>query len=73
MKCNHSTLLYTLAGLVAGVAVGILIAPAPGNDTRRRLKYSAETIRKRLGLDAEDFSDTELEMDATNGRQFGWS
>ena len=62
---------FTLLGLAAGVGIGILLAPTAGNETRRRIKYSAENLKKRLGIDGEDFSETELEMDATNGRSFG--
>jgi hypothetical protein len=64
---------YTLAGLAVGIGIGMIFAPTAGYDTRRRLKYTAETFKKRIGLDGEDFTDTEMEMDATNGRNFGWS
>jgi len=66
-------LLCTLAGLAVGVGVGMIIAPAAGHETRRRLRYTAETFRKKLRHIDEDFTDTEMEMDATNGRNFGWN
>ncbi len=73
MNSNLKVLLYTLTGLAAGIGIGILLAPAAGAETRRKLKYSSENLKKRLGIDGNDFSDTELEMDATNGRSFGIS
>lgn len=66
-------LLYTFAGLAVGVGIGMMFAPSAGHETRRKLKYNATTFKKKLGLDGEDFTDTEMEMDATNGRNFGWS
>jgi gas vesicle protein len=70
---TFNILLFTFVGLAAGVGLGLILAPTAGHETRRKLKYSAENLRKRLGLDGEDFTDTEMEMDATNGRNFGWS
>jgi gas vesicle protein len=36
-----------LAGLFAGVAIGLLFAPAPGEETRRRIMESAEEAKQR--------------------------
>ena len=68
-----SHLLYTLAGLVVGVGIGVLFAPAVGTDTRRKLKYSAGKFKKKLGLEKEVLTDTGMEMDATGSHSFGWS
>jgi len=37
-----------LAGLVAGVAIGVLTAPAEGRETRQRISDSAENLKKKL-------------------------
>ena len=71
MNSNLKVVVYTLTGLAAGIGIGLLLAPQAGNETRRKLKYSTDNLKKRLGLDGEDFSHSELEMDATNGRGFG--
>lgn len=34
--------------LVSGVAIGVLLAPNCGSDTRRKVIDTAETIRKRI-------------------------
>lgn len=34
-------------GLIAGVAVGLLVAPAPGEQTRRELVEKAEELKER--------------------------
>ena len=64
-------MLFALAGVVAGIGIGMLLAPAAGSETRRKLRYSTDDLKKRLGLHNEEFSDSELEMDAVNGRRFG--
>lgn len=68
---NFKVVIFTLAGLVLGVGLGVLLAPEAGTETRRKLRYSADTLKKRLRLDGDEFTDTEMEMDATNGRSFG--
>ncbi|HEX6915862.1 MAG TPA: YtxH domain-containing protein [Chitinophagaceae bacterium] len=70
---NLKMVVFTLAGLVAGIGLGVLLAPAAGTETRRKLKYSTSALRKKLGLDGEDFADSEMEMDAVRGRNFGLS
>lgn len=70
MSNNLKAVLFGLAGLAVGVGIGILLAPDAGNETRRKLKYATDRVKKRLGLDKEDFSDSELEMDAIDGRSY---
>ena len=41
-------LVGALSGLVAGVAIGILIAPAEGSETRQRIADTAESLRRKL-------------------------
>jgi gas vesicle protein len=63
-------LLYMLAGLAVGVGVGMLFAPSAGSETRSRL---LDTVLGNFGWDAEEeFSYSEMEMDATNGRRYGF-
>ncbi len=38
----------SLAALAAGVAIGILVAPAKGSETRQKISDSAEDLRRRL-------------------------
>jgi gas vesicle protein len=37
-----------LAGLVAGVAIGVLTAPAEGAETRQRIADTADNLKKKL-------------------------
>jgi gas vesicle protein len=37
-----------LSGLVAGVAIGVLIAPAEGSETRQRIADTAESLKRKL-------------------------
>ena len=37
-----------LAGLVAGVAIGVLTAPAEGRETRQRIADTADNLKKKL-------------------------
>ncbi|MCE3282824.1 MAG: hypothetical protein K0Q66_1561 [Chitinophagaceae bacterium] len=41
-------LIGTLAGLVAGVAIGLLVAPGTGSDTRRNLANGTKNQWRRL-------------------------
>ena len=41
-------LVGALAGLVAGVAIGVLVAPAEGSETRQRIADGAESLKKKL-------------------------
>ena len=45
---SKNILIGALSGLVAGVAIGVLVAPAEGSETRQRIADSAESIRKKL-------------------------
>jgi gas vesicle protein len=67
---DMKVLLYMLAGLAVGVGVGMLFAPSAGSETRGRL---LNTVLGNFGWDAEEeFSYSEMEMDATNGRRYGF-
>lgn len=47
-KSRHgSFLLGTLFGLAAGAALGLLLAPERGSETRRRLKRSGKDLRQK--------------------------
>lgn len=41
-------LLGTLAGLVAGVAIGLLVAPVSGSDARRNIKSGTRNQWRKL-------------------------
>jgi gas vesicle protein len=71
MNNNLKIVLFAVAGLAAGIGLGLLLAPEAGSETRRKLKYASGKLKKRFGIDSEDFSDSELEMDATYGNTFG--
>jgi len=43
-----NVLIGALAGLVAGVAIGVLTAPAEGRETRQRIADSADNLKKKL-------------------------
>jgi len=38
-----------LAGLATGVLVGLLVAPDSGEETRKKIRYTAGNLRYRLG------------------------
>ena len=44
----QKVLVGALAGLVAGVAIGILTAPAEGKETRQRIADSADNLKRKL-------------------------
>ncbi|NIM35613.1 MAG: YtxH domain-containing protein [Hydrotalea flava] len=41
-------LIGVLSGLVAGVAIGLLTAPAKGSDTRKKIADTADDIKQKL-------------------------
>ena len=44
----QKVLIGALAGIVAGVAIGVLVAPAEGSETRQRIADSADAFKKKL-------------------------
>jgi gas vesicle protein len=44
----QKVMLGTLAALAAGVAVGILVAPAEGRETRRKIADTADSLKRKL-------------------------
>ncbi len=51
MARGSKMLLAGLAGIAAGVAVGILFAPARGSKTRKRLKKEIRKLSEDQGID----------------------
>ena len=43
-----NVLIGALAGLVAGVAIGVLTAPAEGSETRQRIADTADNLKRKL-------------------------
>ena len=43
-----NVLIGALAGLVAGVAIGVLTAPAEGKETRQRIADTADNLKRKL-------------------------
>ncbi|QEC66297.1 YtxH domain-containing protein [Panacibacter ginsenosidivorans] len=41
-------LIGALSGLVAGVAIGLLTAPAKGSETRQKISDSADELKRKL-------------------------
>jgi len=44
----QKVLVGALAGLVAGVAIGVLTAPAEGKETRQRIVDTADNLKRKL-------------------------
>jgi gas vesicle protein len=44
----QKVLVGALAGLVAGVAIGVLTAPAEGKETRQRISDTADNFKRKL-------------------------
>jgi gas vesicle protein len=58
-----------MAGMLCGAAIGVLIAPAPGSETRRRLMQAVRDPEE-LGREAvANIRDKAGEMGANLGRQ----
>ncbi len=41
-------LIGALSGLVAGVAIGVLVAPAEGSETRKRISDTADSLKRKF-------------------------
>jgi len=68
----QKVLVGALAGLVAGVAIGILTAPAEGKETRQRIADTADNLKKKLrhlrGLTVDELDElTEIFEKETDG------
>ncbi|HEY4290401.1 MAG TPA: YtxH domain-containing protein [Puia sp.] len=54
-------LIGAIAGLAAGVAVGVLLAPAEGAETRQRISDTAESFKRKLrklrGITADELDE----------------
>ncbi len=44
----QKVLIGALSGLVAGVAIGILVAPAEGKETRQKISDTADSLKRKL-------------------------
>ncbi|MDR3713679.1 MAG: YtxH domain-containing protein [Puia sp.] len=44
----QKVLIGALSGLVAGVAIGVLMAPAEGKETRQRIADTADSLKRKL-------------------------
>jgi gas vesicle protein len=44
----QKVLIGTLSGLVAGVAIGLLTAPAKGSETREKIADTAGSIKRKI-------------------------
>jgi gas vesicle protein len=45
---TQKIVISALAGLVAGVAVGVLVAPAEGSETRQKIADTADNLKKKF-------------------------
>lgn len=62
-------MLKFIAGLVCGAGVGLLIAPAPGESTRRRLVQAARDPEQLARETVTNIRDKAGDMGADLGRQ----
>jgi gas vesicle protein len=68
----QKVMIGALSGLVAGVAIGILVAPAEGKETRRKISDTADSLKKKLrqlrGLTADELDElTDIFQRETDG------
>jgi len=58
---TQKVLIGALAGIVAGVAIGVLVAPAEGSETRQRISDTADSLKKKLrklrGITADELDE----------------
>jgi len=45
---TQKILIGTMTGIVVGVALGLLVAPAKGSETREKISGIADNLKKRL-------------------------
>jgi gas vesicle protein len=62
-------MLKFLVGIGCGVGLGLLIAPAPGEETRRQLLELARNPREAARRKVEDIREDIAEMGADLGRR----
>jgi gas vesicle protein len=48
MNTMNKILIGTLSGMVAGVAIGLLTAPASGKETRESLAKQADKLKRKI-------------------------
>lgn len=70
----EKTLIGALAGLTAGIALGVLLAPDKGSETRRKIKDTAEDVKHKvqhlIGKEASDLDELErIFQDEVDGLQ----
>jgi gas vesicle protein len=53
-KSSSKVLLAGITGLVAGIAIGLLFAPAKGSKTRKRLKKRIMSLAETIEDDVND-------------------
>jgi hypothetical protein len=68
-NCTTQVLITAVTALLAGIGLGMLFAPEPGKETRRKILSTAGNLGKGVNR-GHDFPDTEMEMDAINGDLF---
>jgi|SRR6185312_10234615 len=44
----QKVIIGVLSGLAAGVAIGILVAPAEGKETRQRISDTADSLKRKI-------------------------
>jgi gas vesicle protein len=56
----QKVLIGTLSGVVAGVAIGLLVAPEKGSDTRQKIADTAENLKRKFRR-LKGYTDAELD------------